>query len=74
VTRKDPSGSGVTRDILVDPRRHRRGYGSDAIRTLARHPFSDRSHRRLTIESGHDNSAIGCYASVGFRAVDVMRQ
>jgi GNAT superfamily N-acetyltransferase len=33
-------------DIFVDPASHRRGYGSDAIRTLVRHLFRDQGHHR----------------------------
>ena len=61
-------------DIYVDPAHHRRGYASDAIRTLARHLLDDRGHHRLTIDPAADNeAAIRCYASVGFRPVGVMR-
>lgn len=65
----------ATVDIYVAPDRHRRGYGSDAIRTLARYLFGDRGHHRLTIDPAADNeAAIRCYAKVGFRPVGVMRQ
>lgn len=62
-------------DIFVDPASHRRGYGSDAIRTLVLHLFQDRGHHRVTIDPAADNeAAIRCYADVGFRPVGVMRQ
>ena len=61
-------------DIFVDPAVHRRGFASDAIRTLADHLFDGRSHHRLVIDPAADNAAaIACYASVGFQPVGVMR-
>ena len=51
------------------------GYGSDAVRTLARHLFTTRGHHRLTIDPALRNErAIRCYERVGFRRVGVMRQ
>jgi aminoglycoside 6'-N-acetyltransferase len=51
------------------------GYGSDAVRTLARHLFTTRGHHRLTIDPALRNErAIRCYEKVGFRRVGVMRQ
>ncbi len=61
-------------DIYLDPAVHRRGYATDAIRTLVDYLFHERGHHRLTIDPAADNDpAIRCYASVGFRAVGVMR-
>ncbi|MGB5760041.1 MAG: GNAT family N-acetyltransferase [Acidimicrobiales bacterium] len=61
-------------DIYIDPAFQRRGYGSDAITTLAHHLFDQRGHHRLTIDPVADNQpAIRCYAKVGFRPVGVMR-
>ena len=52
-----------------------RGFGSDAVRTLARYLFADRGHHRLTIDPALRNArAIRCYERVGFKPVGVMRQ
>ena len=62
-------------DIYIDPAVHRRGYASDAIRTLVDHLFDERGHHRVTIDPVVDNAAaIACYRSVGFSPVGVMRR
>jgi aminoglycoside 6'-N-acetyltransferase len=62
-------------DIYLDPALHRRGLGSDAIRTLVRHLIADRGHHRLVIDPAADNTAaIGCYTKVGFKPVGLMRR
>jgi aminoglycoside 6'-N-acetyltransferase len=62
-------------DIFLHPDWHGRGFGSDAVRTLARHLLHDRRHHRLTIDPAVANTkAIACYKRVGFREVGVMRQ
>ncbi len=62
-------------DISLHPDWHHRGLGADALRTLARHLFNARGHHRLTIDpAAHNQRAIRSYASVGFRAVGVMRR
>jgi aminoglycoside 6'-N-acetyltransferase len=72
---EDPMYHHAGIDIYLDPAVHGRGYGSDAVRTLARHLFDDRGHHRLVIDPAADNAAaIRCYAKVGFRTVGVMRQ
>lgn len=61
-------------DIYIDPAAHRRGYASDAIRTLVKYLFDERGHHRLTIDPAVSNErAIACYAKVGFKPVGVMR-
>ncbi len=61
-------------DVYIDPSLHRRGYASDAIRTLADYLFDQRGHHRLTIDPAVANRpAISCYASIGFQPVGVMR-
>jgi aminoglycoside 6'-N-acetyltransferase len=61
-------------DIYLDPATHRRGLGSDAVRTLARHLIAERGYHRLVIDPAADNAAaIRCYSKVGFRPVGVMR-
>lgn len=62
-------------DIYLDPAAHGRGFGSDAVRTLARHLLHDVGHHRLTIDPAADNeAAIRCYTAVGFRPVGVLRE
>ena len=61
-------------DIFIDPVAQRRGFGSDAIRTLAGFLFDQRSHHRLVIDPAADNhAAVACYARVGFQPVGIMR-
>lgn len=62
-------------DIFLSTARHRHGFGSDAIRTLARYLFDERGHHRLSIDPAADNdAAIRAYERVGFRRVGVMRE
>ncbi|WP_042363981.1 GNAT family N-acetyltransferase [Streptacidiphilus neutrinimicus] len=62
-------------DVYLDPARHGRGLGADAVRTLAHHLVDDLGHHRLTIDPAADNAAaIRCYEKVGFRRVGVMRR
>jgi aminoglycoside 6'-N-acetyltransferase len=61
-------------DIFLTTARHRQGFGSEAIRVLARHLTKERGHHRLTIDPAADNeAAIRAYEKVGFRRVGVMR-
>jgi aminoglycoside 6'-N-acetyltransferase len=70
----DPMYRHASVDIFLSPARHRRGFGSDAIRTLARYLFDERGHHRLSIDPAADNeAAIRAYEKVGFRRVGVMR-
>ena len=62
-------------DMYLHPEVHNRGFGTDAVRTLARHLFDVEGHHRLTIDPAADNhAAIRCYEKVGFKKVGVMRQ
>ncbi|MEC3976330.1 GNAT family N-acetyltransferase [Amycolatopsis sp. H20-H5] len=62
-------------DIAVHPGWHGRGIGTDAIHTLARHLIDERGHHRLTIDPAAANeSAVRCYAKLGFRPVGLLRQ
>lgn len=70
----DPDYRSASVDVLVDPSVHRRGHGSDAVRTLCDHLFDARGHHRVTIDPAAGNAAaIACYAGVGFRPVGVLR-
>ncbi len=61
-------------DLFVATQHHRRGLGSDAIRTLARYLLHAKGHHRLSIDPAADNhAAIATYEQVGFRRVGVMR-
>ena len=71
----DPDYRHAGIDIFLDPAWHGRGFGSDAIRTLACHLFHDRGHHRLTIDpAAHNERAIRSYTRVGFRPVGIMRR
>ena len=62
-------------DIFLDPAVHGRGYGTDALRTMARWLISARGHHRLTIDPAAANTrAIAVYHRIGFRPVGVMRR
>ena len=70
----DPEYRHAGIDLFVDPSRHRQGIASRAIQLLMAELVDERGHHRLTIDPAADNAAaIACYASVGFRAVGVMR-
>jgi aminoglycoside 6'-N-acetyltransferase len=70
----DPMYRHASIDIFLTTARHRQGFGSEAIRVLARHLIRDRGHHRLTIDPAADNdAAIRAYEKVGFRRVGVMR-
>ena len=70
----DPDYRHAGIDIYVDPTHHRRGFATDAIRTLVTYLLEERHHHRLTIDPSADNDAgIACYSAVGFSPVGVMR-
>jgi len=70
----DPMYRHANIDIFLTAARHRQGFGSEAIRVLARYLIDDRGHHRLTIDPAADNgTAIRAYERVGFRKVGVMR-
>jgi aminoglycoside 6'-N-acetyltransferase len=65
----------ATIDIYLRPDVHGQGIGSDAIRTLATHLFSERDHHRISIDPAADNTAaIRCYTKVGFQPVGILRR
>jgi aminoglycoside 6'-N-acetyltransferase len=70
----DPMYRHAAIDIFLTSTRHRQGFGTDAIRTLARYLFDVRGHHRLTIDPAADNeAAIKAYEKVGFHRVGIMR-
>lgn len=71
---KSPDYHSAGIDLFLDSRHHGQGLGSDALRTMARYLFEDRSHHRLTIDPAADNErAIRAYRRVGFHPVGIMR-
>jgi aminoglycoside 6'-N-acetyltransferase len=71
----DPQYRHAGVDIMLDPRVHSRGLGTDAVRTVVRHLLDDLGHHRVTIDPALANAAaIRCYEKVGFRRVGVMRR
>jgi aminoglycoside 6'-N-acetyltransferase len=71
---QDPMYRQAGIDIFLTTSRHDQGFGSQAVRLLARHLIEERGHHRLTIDPAADNAAaIRAYEKVGFRPVGVMR-
>ncbi|MFI6319562.1 GNAT family N-acetyltransferase [Nonomuraea sp. NPDC050556] len=70
----DPMYRSAGIDIFLDPAWHGRGFGQEAVRTLARWLIDERGHHRLTIDPAATNeTAIRAYEKVGFRRVGIMR-
>jgi aminoglycoside 6'-N-acetyltransferase len=70
----DPMYRHAQIDIALHDAHQGRGFGTDAVRTLARYLFDEVGHHRLTIDPAATNErAIRCYERVGFRPVGVMR-
>ena len=62
-------------DLFITTNSQGRGFGPDAITTLATHLIDDRGHHRLSIDPAAANArAIAAYAKVGFRPVGIMRR
>jgi aminoglycoside 6'-N-acetyltransferase len=62
-------------DISLRSEWQGKGFGPDAIRTLAEHLIKVRGHHRLTIDPAvHNTRAIKAYERVGFKRVGIMRQ
>jgi aminoglycoside 6'-N-acetyltransferase len=71
----DPDYRHAGLDLFVDPAHHGRGFGRDAIVTLARHLVDEGGHHRIIIDPPVGNErAIAVYRSIGFRDVGVMRR
>lgn len=64
--------AGIDLFLATDAQGH--GYGTDAVRTVARYLIQDRGHHRLTIDPAAANErAIHVHHKVGFRPVGIMR-
>lgn len=62
-------------DLFLDSAHQDQGFGSAAIRLLARHLLEERGHHRLTIDPAAANArAIRAYERVGFGPVGIMRR
>lgn len=71
----DPDYRHAGIDITLRTSAQGQGFGTDAVRALARWLIEERGHHRLSIDPAADNdAAIACYRKVGFRPVGVMRQ
>lgn len=71
----DPDYRAAGIDIAVVAPYSGRGYGPDALRTLARYLFEERGHHRISIDPAVKNlRAIRAYEKVGFRPVGILRQ
>ncbi len=72
---EEPDYRSASIDIYLDPAVHGRGIGTDAVRTLARHIFTEHGHHRITIDPAADNpAAIRAYTKAGFQPVGITRQ
>jgi aminoglycoside 6'-N-acetyltransferase len=71
----DPEFRHAGIDVYLHPRVHGHGYGTDAVRTLARWLVADRGHHRLTIDpDARNHAAIRAYAKAGFKTVGTLRR
>jgi aminoglycoside 6'-N-acetyltransferase len=71
---EDPMYRHASIDIFLTTSRHGEGFGSEAVRVVARYLIEERGHHRLTIDPAADNTAaIRAYEKVGFRPIGVMR-
>ena len=62
-------------DVFLGRDGRGRGFGPDAVGTLARYLFEERGHHRLTIDPAAANErAIRCYSAVGFKPIGIMRR
>ena len=62
-------------DIFLSAASHGRGYGTEAVRILARYLLLERHHHRITIDPAAANAAaIRTYEKIGFRPVGIMRR
>jgi aminoglycoside 6'-N-acetyltransferase len=62
-------------DLAVASAWQNQGYGTEALRVVARYLLEERGHHRLVIDPAVENErAVRAYERVGFRPVGVMRQ
>jgi aminoglycoside 6'-N-acetyltransferase len=74
VEETDPMYEHASIDISLRSEWQGKGFGPDAIRTLARFLIDIRGHHRLTIDpAAHNTRAIKAYESVGFKPIGLMR-
>jgi aminoglycoside 6'-N-acetyltransferase len=74
VEETDPMYEHASIDISLRSEWQGKGFGPDAIRTLARFLIDNRGHHRLTIDpAAHNTRAIKAYENVGFEPVGLMR-
>jgi len=75
VEENEPDFRSAGIDLFLRTDAQGRGFGPDAIRTLAIELLDVRGHHRLTIDPVADNvAAIAAYTKVGFRPVGLMRR
>jgi len=71
---EDPMYRHAGMDIFLSATSHGHGYGTEAVRVLARHLLFERDHHRIIIDPAAANAAaIRTYEKVGFRRVGLMR-
>lgn len=71
---EDPMYRHAGIDIFLSTASHGRGYGTEAVRILARYLLFERNHHRITIDPAASNAAaIRTYEKIGFRRVGIMR-
>jgi aminoglycoside 6'-N-acetyltransferase len=74
VEETDPMYEHASIDISLRSEWQGKGFGPEAIRTLARFLIDNRGHHRLTIDpAAHNARAIKAYESVGFKPVGLLR-
>lgn len=70
----DPDYRHASIDLFLGERWQGRGFGTEALRLVARFLFTQRGHHRLTIDPAADSvHAIASYTKVGFHPVGTMR-
>jgi aminoglycoside 6'-N-acetyltransferase len=61
-------------DLFLATESQNQGFGTEALRLVARHLFEERGHHRLIIDPAASNArAIKAYERIGFKPVGVMR-
>ena len=71
---EDPMYRHAGMDIFLSTASHGQGYGTEAVRILARYLLFERNHHRITIDPAASNAdAIRTYEKIGFRRVGLMR-